>query len=130
MLSDSWSAPGLGKFGSLEPESRAFDFRLAELWVFNFFEMVRGAEMRVAREIAGAGNYMRGNARTLEDTLSFFSVARAGPFADCAIDLVAIAQTADEDVELRVEKRAGYELPQCLPMLVARRVNYDPSIFT
>src|SRR6266853_6247202 len=86
--------------------------------------------MRVAREIAGAGNYMRGYARTLEDALGFFSIARAGPFTECAIDLVATAQPPDEQIELRVEKRAGDDLPQCSPVLIARRINYDPSIIT
>src|SRR6267154_1607580 len=86
--------------------------------------------MRVAREIAGAGNYMRRYARTLEDTLGFFGVPRERPLAERAIDLVAIAQPTDEQIELRVEKRAGDDLPQCSPMLVARRVNYDPSIVT
>src|SRR5712671_5974877 len=125
MLSNPRAAPRLGKFRALEPESRAFDFRLAKLRVFDFFEMICGAQMRVAREIAGAGNYMRGYARTLEDALGFFSISRAGPFAECAIDLVATAQPPDEQIELRVEKRAGDDLAQCSPMLIARRINYD-----
>jgi hypothetical protein len=95
MFSDSWATPGLGKFGSLEPESRAFDFCFAEVWIFDFFEMICGAQMRVPRKIAGAGNYMRGNAGALEGALGFFSVARAGPFAERAIYVVAIAQPAD-----------------------------------
>jgi len=49
MFSDSRAAPGLGKFGSFEPESRAFDFRFAEFGIFDFFEMICGAQMWVAR---------------------------------------------------------------------------------
>jgi hypothetical protein len=95
MFSDSWAAPGLGKFGSLEPESRAFDLRFAEVGVFDFFEMICGAQMRVSREIAGLGDYVRGNAGALEDVLGFFGVARAGPFAKCAIYFVTTVEAAD-----------------------------------
>jgi len=38
MFSNPRAAPRLGKFRALEPESRAFDFRLAELRVFDFLK--------------------------------------------------------------------------------------------
>src|SRR5260370_40218265 len=123
MLADPRSSSSRGQAGASERESRPFDFCFAENRIVDFVEMSRFQKIGIAHEVAASAHDMSRHSRRLQPMLGGFGLLLTRPTGDRLLQIRAIAQPADDRVELRLVQFPTYQGAQSFEVGWSRGVD-------
>ncbi len=91
---------------------------MTDFWILDRLKITIVAKVFIFCQIAGGADNMGGDARSLQLTLDPMRRSAFCPSCDRAFDLLAIAQAAEERVELAFGQRVSNDPPEDLPLAI------------